>query len=38
MTECSKEEWISGLWLMISGTMLLASGLVSLLIVGPLFR
>ena len=36
MAECSKEDWVSGLWFMISGTMLVASGLVSLLIVGPL--
>jgi hypothetical protein len=37
MSECVQEEWITGMWYVFAGFVASLSGLVSLLIVAPLF-
>ena len=36
MDLCVKEDWISGLWMLVVGNVLLVSGLVTVLLVQPL--
>ena len=36
MDLCVKEDWISGLWMLMTGNVLLVSGLVTVLVVQPL--
>lgn len=36
MDLCVKEEWVSGLWMLMTGNVLLISGLVTVLVIQPL--
>ena len=36
MDLCVKEDWISGLWMLMAGNVLLVSGLLTVLVVQPL--
>ena len=38
MSDCVKEDWVSGMWIIISGVSCVAAGLVSLFVVGPLTK
>ena len=35
MTECHQEDWISGMWFVMTGVVATVSGLVSMLAVAP---
>jgi hypothetical protein len=36
MDLCVKEDWISGLWMLMTGNVLLVSGLMTVLVIQPL--
>jgi hypothetical protein len=36
MDLCVKEDWISGLWMLMTGNVLLVSGLLTVLVIQPL--
>lgn len=38
MSDCQPDDWITGLWFVVSGIMLTVAGCSSLLVVGPILR
>ena len=38
MADCHPDEWISGLWFIVSGVACVISGFLSLLAIGPVLR
>ncbi len=36
MDLCVKEDWVSGLWMLMTGNVLLVSGLLTVLVIQPL--
>jgi hypothetical protein len=37
MSVCVKEDWIYGLWMFITGLILLISGVLSIVVIQPIF-
>jgi len=38
MTDCQPDDWIAGLWFVVSGIMLAVAGCLSLFVVDPILR
>ena len=38
MSDCQPDDWITGLWFVVSGIVLSIAGCTSMFIIGPLLR